>query len=119
MLSKKQITLRLLESLPADDRLTYDQALVDWWMIFTKQDGLRLTERGYDMLRKQSITSHGFAVPKIFRMGDLLVLSRKLDCPYYIEPGKTPVLHLFGSTQATMYAMYGDFGRFLRYLERT
>ena len=119
MSSKKQITLKLLESLPADDRLTYDQALVDWWMIFTKQDGLRLTQNGFDIFKKQHITSYGFAVPKIYRMGDLLVLSRKLDCPYYIEPGKTPVLHLFGSTQATMYAMYGDFGRFLRYLERT
>jgi hypothetical protein len=119
MSSKKEITLKLLEFLPTEERLTYEQALVDWWMIFTKQDGLRLTERGYEMLRKQSITSYGFAVPKIFRMGDLLVLSRKLDCPYYIEPGKTPVLHLFGSTQATMYAMYGDLSRFLRYLERT
>jgi hypothetical protein len=119
MLSKKQITLRLLESLPADDRLTYDQALVDWWMIFTKQDGLRLTERGYDMLRKQGITSYEFAVPKIFRMGDLLVLSRKLDCPYYIEPGNTPVLYLFGSQQALMFSMYGDLKKFLGYLNRT
>jgi hypothetical protein len=119
MSSKKQITLKLLEFLPTEERLTYEQALVDWWMIFTKQDGLRLTERGYDMLRKYGIASHGFAVPKIFRMGDLLVLSRKLDCPYYIEPGKTPVLHLFGSEQAMMYAMYGDLSRFLRYLERT
>ena len=119
MSSKKEITLRLLESLAEEDRLTYDQALVDWWMIFTKEDGLRLTEHGYNILRKQGIVSYGFAVPKIFRMGDLLVLSRKLDCPYYIEPGKTPVLYLFGSTQATMYAMYGDLKKFLRYLERT
>jgi len=48
-----------------------------------------------------------------------LVLDRKITQPYFIHMGKTTGVSFFGSQEALMYAMYGDFKKFINYLDRT
>ena len=121
MLTKQQITEQILTGLPEDDRPSYDKACKSWWMNFRDGGGFRLTDAGYMALGTWDFETYAFAVPTnlVAIARHLLILDKKLDCPYYIKIGKNPKIILFGSKQAVMLAMYGDLEKFLKYLNRT
>ena len=119
MPSKQQLTQQLLNQLPADDRPSFEWALKSWWQDLRDDGGLRLSISGYDVFKFLSIEQYEFDFTKVLSPSLLMILNRKLDCPYYLKAGKTPKLIIFGSQQAIMYAMYGDLEKFLRYLDRT
>lgn len=121
MLSKSQITQQILLQLPDNDRLSFEHAMKSWWQDFRDNSGLRLSNSGYDAFTAADIDCHKFAVDKntLLFPRQLLMLNNKLDCPYYIKPGKPAQLFLFGSKQAVLYAIYGDLEKFLAYLQRT
>jgi hypothetical protein len=122
MLDKAQLTQQILQGLPSDDCPTFDEAFASWWMDSRAVGGMRLTTAGYQAITTLDIAMYVFdtplAIPALLP-GHLLLLDRKLDCPYYLKIGKKQQITLFGSEQALMLTMYGDLGRFLRYLERT
>jgi hypothetical protein len=120
MLSKQDITRKILEGLPEDDRPSYEDACHAWWMNFRDGGGMRLTPTGYLAISTFDIESFTFDVPPGLpaKPGQLLTLDRKLDCPYFIKLSKQPQLVVFGSQQATMLALYGDLEKFLNYLKR-
>lgn len=121
MTTKQQYTARLLESLPKDNRPTYDEACKSWWMNFREGGGMRLTTVGYMALGTGDFETYSFAIPAklVVIARHLLILDKKLDCPYYIKMEKNPQIVLFGSQQAVMLAMYGDLEKWLQYLNRT
>lgn len=121
MFNKQTITQRILDGLPEDDRPKFDDALQSWWMNFREGGGMRLTQHGFTAISTFDIETYTFDVPPALptRPGQLLILDRKLDCPYFIKLGKKPQLIVFGSQQATMLALYGDLEKFLQYLGRT
>ena len=121
MLTKQSITQQILTGLPEDDRPSYDEACKSWWMNFRDGGGFRLTNAGYMALSTWEFETYSFAVPTniVAIARHLLILDKKLDCPYYIKIGKNPQIILFGSKQAVMLAMYGDLEKFLKYLSRT
>ena len=95
---------------------------MNWVWQTPKQDtGWRLTRMGYDALRAQDYEHHFFEVAKHMPLipRHLLVLDRKITQPYFIHMGKTTGVSFFGSQEALMYAMYGDFKKFINYLDRT
>ena len=118
---KQQYTERLLESLPEDDRPTLDEALHSWWMNFREGGGMRLTNAGFMAFGTCDLETYSFSVPTnlVAIARHLLILDKKLDCPYYIKIGKNPQIVLFGSKQAVMLAMYGDLEKWLTFLNRT
>jgi hypothetical protein len=118
MPSKQQLTQQLLNQLPADDRPSFEWALKSWWQDLRDDGGLRLSISGYDVFKFLSIEQYEFDFTKVLSPSLLMILNRKLDCPYYLKAGKTPKLIIFGSQQAIMYAMYGDLEKFLHYLKR-
>jgi len=118
MSDKQQLTQKLLNQLPADDRPSFEWALKSWWQDLRDDGGLRLSISGYDTFKFLSIEQYEFDFTKVLSPSLLMTLNRKLDCPYYLKAGKTPKLIIFGSQQAIMYAMYGDLEKFLRYLDR-
>ena len=118
MSDKQQLTQKLLNQLPADDRPSFEWALKSWWQDLRDDGGLRLSISGYDVFKFLSIEQYEFDFTKVLSPSLLMTLNRKLDCPYYLKAGKTPKLIIFGSQQAIMYAMYGDLEKFLRYLDR-
>jgi len=121
MHDKFSITRRILEHLPEDDRPTYDEACKSWWMNFREGGGMRLTTAGYMALSTGDFETYSFAVPtKLVAIArHLLILDKKLDCPYYIKIGKNPQIVLFGSKQAVMLAMYNDLEKWMAFLNRT
>jgi hypothetical protein len=121
MFNKQQLTQQILNQLPADDRPSLEQAMKYWWQDIRDEGGLRLSMSGYDAFTSLNIERHTFEVPPSTPAlpRQLIILNKKLDCPYYLSLGKKPKLIIFGSTQAIMYAMYGDLNKFLLYLDRT
>ena len=121
MFSKQKITQKIIQGLPEDDRPILEEALQSWWMNFRDGGGMRLTTAGFMVLSTGDFETYSFAVPTnlVAIARHLLILDKKLDCPYYIKIGKNPQIVLFGSKQAVMLAMYGDLVKWLTYLTRT
>ena len=121
MLTKQSITQQILTGLPEDDRPTLEEALQSWWMNFRDGGGLRLTNAGFMAFGTCDLETYSFAVPTnlVAIARHLLILDKKLDCPYYIKIGKNPQIVLFGSRQAVMLAMYGDLEKWMTFLNRT
>jgi hypothetical protein len=121
MFDKHQLTRQIIDQLPGDECPEFDEAFAAWWMNSREGKGMRLTTAGYQIIITIDIAAYVFDIPPGMAMlpRHLLLLDRKLDCPYYLKTGKKPQITLFGSEQAVMMAMYGDLDRFMRYLERT
>jgi hypothetical protein len=121
MLIRLDITRKLLSQLPEQDRVSENQALGNWWRDVRNETCLRLSAEGYSVFKTLGISGYNFEIPPGVpsRASILLILSRKLTCPYYIHIGKTPSLILFGSQEATMYSLYGDINRFVTALNRS
>ena len=121
MFDKSQLTQQILQGLPPDDCPVFDQAFAAWWMDSREGSGQRLTTAGYQAITTFDIKMYVFDIPPDMPLlpRHLLLMDRKLDCPYYLKTGKKPQITLFGSEQALMMTMYGDLNRFMRYLERT
>lgn len=115
MQTKQALTQELLELLPVDQRPNLQSALTNWWMNFRQGGGLRLTSSGYQALVQCQLSQHSFDLPvELQRTAKfLLALDRKLNCPYYIEPGRKPKITLFGQQQAVMLALYGDIEKWM------
>ena len=122
MFDKLQLTRQIIHQLPGDDCPVLEEAFAAWWMDSREGKGMRLTTAGYQAITTLDIAMYVFdtplAIPALLP-GHLLLLDRKLDCPYYLKIGKKQQITLFGSEQALMLTMYGDLNRFMRYLERT
>ena len=120
MLSKLDYTQQILKQMPDHVRLSEEDALILWWQDIRPEGGLRLTPEGCVLLKQLGIAAYEFDVPPSTpaRASTLLILNRKLTCPYYITIGKKPKLTLFGSKEATMYSLYGDVNKFISALQR-
>lgn len=119
MWSKSAVTERILLSLPEAERPTVAQAMQTWWQ--TGTGGMRLTQQGIQAAINAELSTYRYAMPpgleRIARI--LLVLDRKLNCPYFIELRRAPEIVLFGAEQAAMLSLYGDFEKWVSYLQRT
>lgn len=121
MHSKTGITQSLLEKLDPEQRPILSVAMTQWWQDWRKEQGFRLSAQGravFDQLQHESfefeVPSTIAAIPK-----NLLLLDSKLDCPYYLIPGKRCRLVLYSSQQATVFALLNDTDRWMRMLSQS
>ena len=128
MLNKLYYTQQLLKLFPDDHDMTDESAMRSWWQDFRPDSGLRLSPEGVVIMRELEIESWSFELPEPVKgntrqvlpgPAELLLLNKKLTCPYFLQLYKTPTLVLYGSKEATMYALYGDMKKFLKYLKNT
>lgn len=131
MLNKLYYTQQLLKLLPedhSDHGMTDDVAMRSWWQDFRPDSGLRLSPEGVGIMRELEIESWSFEIPIPYQTNtrqvlpgpsELLLLNKKLTCPYFLQMHKNPTLVLYGSKEATMFALYGDMKKFLKYLKNT
>jgi hypothetical protein len=115
MPDKLELTKRLAAQ---SDLWTVTEAMKEWWQ--NPNGGWRLTHVGFDAFKQCKLEHWDYETSTAIqaRARVLLALDRKLTSPYYIKLGKKPMLCFFDHREATMYAMYGDLEKFLRYLER-
>lgn len=118
MLNKHAYTHQLLTQLTLTTDV--DTALRTWWANIRESGGLRLTEAGYLVFDSLDIERWEFEVaPRTFVVpSNLLILDKKLTCPYYIKLGRKSQLIMFGSREATTLALYGDIEKFINNLSR-
>lgn len=117
MVTRTDITYSIIELLPADQKLSLDQATRAWYRNIRKTGGLRLTDHGFDVLSGLELDSHQIPLTekKISRR-TLLELDRKLVFPYYINTRRNH-LTLFSSREAMMATLYGDTIKWLENLQ--
>ena len=118
MHKKQQLTEKLVAQLPSELGVTVVDALSTWWYNIRKSGGLRLSDRGYQILTEHLKFDHYKIDLTDVRVDLPLVLEmdRKFQMPYYLEIKKHHIknLVLFSSKEAVMINMYGDVIKFLK-----
>lgn len=120
MPTRQEWTYLVLQQAGLCDQLTEHQANQLWWQDIRLQHGMRLTRAGYDAFVLANQPGYEFKLPVNFpiRGRHYLALSRRLADPFYLAVDRKSCLTLFGGTEATMYALYGDLNRFVDALIR-
>lgn len=115
MLNKADYTRTILDQVPKQVRLEFDHAMQAWWYDIRPDAGLRLTMSGFKVFKDLGIVHYEFDVPAtvLAKPRQLIVLNKKLTCPYFLSIGKKPKIILFGSKEATVYSLYGDISKFV------
>jgi hypothetical protein len=114
-MSKHKLTLRLIELLPEDHRITFDEAMVLWYTNIRNNGGFRLTQNGYQALKILALESWSVPLNDIKITMDknlLLSLDRKLTYPYFIDYKKKEIV-FYSSKEAVMATMYGNIKNWL------
>ncbi len=121
MVNKEELTRRLIDQLQGEDRPDFDHALMFWWQDWRTDSGLRLTTEGRDLLDLLEYESYQFEIPMVIAVvpRNLLILDKKLTCPYHIKLGKKPQLTLYGSKEATLFALFNDPNKFMALLAQS
>ncbi len=111
---KAEITRRVLALLPDADRPQFETAMNAWWRNLRTQGGLALTDQGLRVFKDQALLEcHEFAIPRDqpISQGMLLRLDRGHEWPYHMD--KKRRITFFGSREAMMMALYGNFGHYV------
>jgi hypothetical protein len=114
-MSKHKLTLRLIELLPEDHRITFDEAMILWYTNIRNNGGFRLTQNGYQALKILALESWSVPLNDIKITMDknlLLSLDRKLTYPYFIDYKKKEIV-FYSSREAVMATMYGSIKNWL------
>lgn len=115
---RQQLTYDLVGQLDPDLGITNKIATKTWWHNIRPTGGMRLTHEGYNIFDQVlKLTHYNFDItdPKSMTSDRLLEMDRKIQTPYYIMT-KQMILKkivLFGSSEAVMVNLYGDFKRWL------
>lgn len=119
MSRKADITRRVLEVIPAEHQISFDQAISVWWQNIRRDGGLRLTDQGFlAFSRLAELEHYTYALPanQPFTKLMLLKLDRHSTMPYYLSPKKT--ISFFGSQEAMLAGLYGDLAKYIQNLRR-
>lgn len=112
--SKYSFTQQII-TLLTEKKIDPEQGLKSWWMTPSSKSGMRLTADGFEIFcRYQEF--HTFETDDCLnKPRNLILLDRKMDCPYFIKRKSSHkfVLFIFGSQQAMMATLYGDIQKFL------
>ncbi len=112
---KLLVSNEMLKTFPSGTEYNLRTAFIKWWINSGTTGGLRLTSTGYNLLKMMQYDRYHFNAKKLSTSGNLLLMDQNLECPYYIDGiGITKSKRvIFGSKEATMIKLYGDFNDFL------
>lgn len=115
---KRIITEEMLGTLHENSRHDVRTALIKWWINSRENGGFRLTKQGFKILERMQYENYVFDVMHISTPKNLLTMDKHIECPYYIDGlgcYKSKLI-IFGSKEATIIKLYGDFNKFLNTL---
>jgi|LakMenEpi03Aug12_release.lakeMendotaPanAssembly.Ray.scaffolds.fasta_scaffold437820_1 hypothetical protein len=117
MKNKDLLTRTLYEKIP-EPGYNLEQAQLLWWCNVRATGGLRLTQEGWKVLKRDlELESYSINLDKKeINKQFILDLDRKLTTPYFIERDR---IHLFGSREAVMALLHGNMSRYLESLARS
>ena len=110
------VTSEMLRMLPKASRHDLRTAFIKWWINSRKNGGLRLTNAGFKILHEMNYDTYSFRIKKLSTTKNLILMDQNFECPYYIDGlGATESkLIMFGSKEATLINLYGDFHLFIK-----
>lgn len=109
------VTNEMLRAFSAKSRYDYRTAFIKWWINSRKNGGLRLTNAGFKILDKMNYNTYSFNVKQLTTTRNLITMDKNFECPYYIDGlGTESKLVMFGSKEATLINLYGDFHTFIK-----
>jgi hypothetical protein len=116
--SRRQLTESLVAQLDPELGIDLLTANKTWWHNIRSTGGLRLTHAGYLVFgRVLDLAHYTFDItdPKSMTSDRLLEMDRKIQSPYYIMTKQMipKQIIIFGSAEAVMINLYGDFKRWL------
>lgn len=114
-MTKHKLTQRLVELLPEDHSLSFEEAMLHWYYNIRRNGGFRLTQNGYQALKILGLESWTVPLTDIKITMDknlLLALDRKLTWPYFIDY-KNKQIVFYSSREAVMATMYGSIKNWL------
>lgn len=117
MLSRHDITRRIVQDLNPDQRPSVKWAEKNWWLNIRSTGGLRLSLDGLEAFESLNLKSWKYPLLSVTARV-LMVLDQKLTCPYFIKLSRQPQIILFGSREATLFGLYGDAKKFIGMLDR-
>ena len=117
MLSRRDITRRIVQDLAPDLRPSEQWAEKHWWLNIRSTGGLRLSQDGLEAFESLNLESWRYPLLSVTARV-LMVLDQKLTCPYFIKLARQPQIILFGSQEATLFGLYGDAKKFIGMLDR-
>lgn len=96
------------------DESSIKQYMPIWWQNTRNKDtgGLRLTDKGYDMLTEIDISTYDIAYPPELEITTqvIIFLDRFIDCPYYLGPKSITVTNEKKAVELTLFA--GDLRKY-------
>jgi hypothetical protein len=115
---RQQLTHDLVGRLDTDSGITDKIAMKTWWYNIRSSGGMRLTHAGYLIFdRVLKLTSYSFDLedPHVLNSSIILSMDKKIQSPYYIMAKQMipKKIVIFGSSEAVMINLYGDFKRWL------
>jgi len=115
---KKQLTHDLVQQLDPELGITEKVAMSTWWHNTRPTGGMRLTSTGYAVFSKDlDLAQYSFDLddPYVLNGAMILEMDQKLQMPYYIWAKRSGCwkIILFGSSEALVATLYGDFKRWL------
>ena len=119
MPSKLEFTQQAIEKLGRDTEWLTEHGLRFWWRN-VRGDGLQLSITGYSIFRQAGFESFAFELQNSnLSSRALLVMDRKITQPWAFVRNRTgkPSLVLFGSADAMMLTLYGDFAAWIKSLD--
>lgn len=115
--ARDQLTIKILDELSPDHKVSFDHAKYIWWQNPTGFGGYRLSHQGFDVFVKQlNIKYWTLSLPPV-TMGLLKDLDEKIPTPFYVDI-KRRELMMFGSKEAMMASLHGDILRWLSLLNK-
>jgi len=118
---KYEITKAVLESLglPADEKRV-KKTIPTWWQNPRSKDtgGLRLTDQGFECLKKADIKSYEvkFDEPIVYTNQLAIWIDQNIDCPFYITK---KAIHVFSEKMAVQLVLFsGNIAKFHRARKR-
>ena len=117
MKNKDLLTRTLYEKI-SQPGYNLEQAQLIWWCNVRATGGLRLTQEGWKVLKRDlELESYSINLDKKeINKQFILDLDRKLTTPYFIERDR---IHLFGSREAVMALLHSNMSRYLESLARS
>jgi hypothetical protein len=112
---KLLVTNEMLSTFAVETRYDLRTAFIKWWINSRKNGGLRLTSSGFKILERMQYNTYHFNANKLTTSSNLLLMDQHIECPYYIDGigAIESKIVIFGSKEATMINLYGNFNAFL------
>jgi hypothetical protein len=116
-LPRDQLTVKILDELPTDNKVSLKFAKTIWWQNPTRFGGYRLSDQGFDVFAKQlDLKYWTLSLPPV-TINLCKELDSKIPSPFYVDV-KRRELMMFGSKEAMMASLHGDILRWLSTLKK-